>query len=221
METLNALFEETLKDIYFAEKHILKALPKMARKTKSPVLKKAFEAHADETKGQIERLEQVFQLLGKKPTAKECPALLGLVEEAEEVMTEAKDPDVLNAGLIACAQAVEHYEMARYGTLRAWAGQLGMPEAVKLLETTLEEEKSTDEKLTGLAMGGMNAAADNDEDGGEGEEKSPAKRAPARAASAKPAAPRGGAKPKASAGRGTNGRTALGGRGKSVAMAAK
>jgi ferritin-like metal-binding protein YciE len=163
METLKELFEETLKDIYFAEKQILKALPKMAKKTKLPALKAAFEEHAEQTKGQVERLDQVFKLLGKKASGKECPALLGLVAEAEEIMSEAKDPDVLHAGLIGCAQAVEHYEIARYGTLRAWAGQLDMPEAVKLLDATLQEEKLTDEKLTKLAMSGVNAEADEAE----------------------------------------------------------
>ncbi len=160
MDNLKELFEETLKDVYFAEKQIIKALPKMAKKTKSPELKAAFEEHVEQTKGQVERLDQVFKLLGKKASGKECPALLGLVEEAEEIMADANDPDVLNAGLIASAQAVEHYEIARYGTLRAWAQQLNMPEAVKLLDATLAEEKATDEKLTKLAMNGVNEVAD-------------------------------------------------------------
>jgi ferritin-like metal-binding protein YciE len=160
METLEKLFEETLKDVYFAEKQIIKSLPKMAKKTKTPKLKQAFEEHLEQTKGQVQRLDQIFKLLGKKSSGKECPALLGLVEEAEELMSETKDPAVLDAGLIGCAQAVEHYEIARYGTLRAWAEQLNMPEAAKLLEATLQEEKTTDEKLTKLAMEGMNAAAD-------------------------------------------------------------
>ena len=161
MQTLKDLFEETLKDVYFAEKAIIKALPKMAKKTKSAALKRAFEEHTEQTKGQVERLDQVFKLLGKKSSGKECPALKGLVEETEELMSEAKDPDVLHAGLIGCAQAVEHYEIARYGTLRAWAEQLGMPEAVKLLEATLAEEKQTDEKLSKLALGGINEEADD------------------------------------------------------------
>ncbi len=162
METLKELFEDTLKDIYFAEKTIIKSLPKMAKKTKSPELRQAFEEHTEQTKGQVERLDQIFKLLGKRSSGKECPALQGLVEETEELMSEAKSPDVLHAGLIGCAQAVEHYEIARYGTLRAWAEQLDMPEAVKLIEATLQEEKETDEKLTALAMGGINEAAEED-----------------------------------------------------------
>ena len=168
METLNELFEETLKDVYFAEKAILKALPKMAKKTKSAELRQAFEEHTEQTRGQVERLDQVFKLLGKRSSGKECPALKGLVEETEELMSEAGSPDVLNAGLIGCAQAVEHYEIARYGTLRAWAEQLDMPEAVELLEATLEEEKTTDEKLSQLALSGVNKAA---EEGEEDEER--------------------------------------------------
>jgi ferritin-like metal-binding protein YciE len=186
METLKELFEETLKDVYFAEKQIIKALPKMARKTKLPELKAAFEEHVEQTKGQVERLDQVFKLLGKKSSGKECPALLGLVEEAEEIMSEAKDPDVLAAGLIGAAQAVEHYEIARYGTLVAWARQLGMTEAVQLLEETLEEEKVTDQKLTQLALSGVNQEA---EDEGDDEPKAKSKAAPKAAkAPAKPAA---------------------------------
>lgn len=188
MESLKELFEETLKDVYFAEKQIIKALPKMAKKTKSPELKKAFEEHAEQTKGQVERLDEVFKLLGRKASGKECPALLGLIEEAEEIMSDAKDPDVLHAGLIGCAQAVEHYEIARYGTLRAWAQQLDMPEAARLLEETLEEEKATDQKLTMLA-GGVNE--DAEKPGGKGAAKP-------KAAAAKPAAtktPASAAKP--------------------------
>ena len=181
MENLKELFEETLKDIYFAEKQIIKALPKMAKKTKSPELKKAFEEHTEQTKGQVERLDQVFKLLGKKASGKECPALLGLVEEAEDIMSEAKDPDVLNAGLIGAAQAVEHYEIARYGTLVAWAEQLNMRDVAKLLEATLKEEKTTDEKLSKLAVsGGINATAEREN----GVARAPAKKAAASAKSA-------------------------------------
>ena len=142
METLQQLFEETLKDIYFAEKQIIKSLPKMAKKTKTPQLKAAFEEHLEQTKGQVERLDEIFKLMGKKASGKQCAALLGLVQEAEELMSEASDPEVLDAGLIGCAQAVEHYEIARYGTLRAWAEQLKMPQAAKLIDATLKEEKS-------------------------------------------------------------------------------
>jgi ferritin-like metal-binding protein YciE len=162
MQSLDQLFEETLKDIYFAENAILKALPKMAKKTTAPELRQAFEDHVEETKGQVKRLDQIFKLLGKKSSGKECAALKGLVEEAEEVMSDAETPEVMHAGLIGCAQAVEHYEIARYGTLKAWAEQLGMTEAVKLLDATLEEEKRTDEKLTTLASA-VNRDADTRE----------------------------------------------------------
>jgi ferritin-like metal-binding protein YciE len=162
METLNELFEDTLKDVYFAENEILKALPKMATKATSEDLQKAFTEHAEETKGQVKRLEQIFKLLGKKAEGKECHALKGLVKEAEELMEEAKSGPVLDAGLIACAQAVEHYEMARYGALSAWAEQLDMEDASELLEETLDEEKAADEKLTDLADG-INSEADEDD----------------------------------------------------------
>lgn len=189
MQTLKDLFEETLKDVYFAEKAIIKALPKMAKKTKSAALKQAFEEHAEQTKGQVERLDQIFKLLGKKSSGKECPALKGLVEETEELMSEAKDADVLHAGLIGCAQAVEHYEIARYGTLRAWAEQLEMPQAVKLLDATLAEEKSTDEKLSKLALNGINEDAD-EADAPKAKPKMAAKSAkPAAAAVSKSAPP--------------------------------
>jgi ferritin-like metal-binding protein YciE len=190
MKSMEKLFEETLKDVYFAENQIIKSLPKMAKKTHSPQLKRAFEEHVEQTKGQVVRLEEIFKLLGKKASGKECPALKGLVEEAEELMEEAEDPEVLDAGLIGCAQAVEHYEIARYGTLRTWAEQLGMPEAAMLLQATLDEEKSTDEKLTQLAMNGINAAADDEDDDDMQEKRAPAKKtaAPAKSAGAKSAA---------------------------------
>lgn len=172
METMEELFEETLKDVYFAEKAILKALPKMAKKTKAPELKEAFEEHLEQTKGQVERLDQVFQILGKKSSGKECPALKGLVEETEELMSDAKSPKVLDAGLIGCAQAVEHYEIARYGTLKAWADEMDMQDIVELLDATLEEEKQTDEKLTQLATNGLNREADEEEEGGDEEQTS-------------------------------------------------
>jgi len=162
METLNELFEDTLKDVYFAENEILKALPKMATKATAEDLQKAFTEHAEETQGQVKRLEQIFKLLGKKAEGKECHALKGLVKEAEELMEEAKSGPVLDAGLIACAQAVEHYEMARYGALSAWAEQLDMGDASELLEETLDEEKAADEKLTDLADG-INSEADEDD----------------------------------------------------------
>ena len=181
METLNELFEDTLKDVYFAENEILKALPKMASKATSKDLQQAFADHAEETKGQVKRLDQVFKLLGKKPEGKECHALKGLVEEADELMEEAKSGPVLDAGLIACAQAVEHYEMARYGALCAWAEQLEMEDAAELLEETLDEEKAADEKLSELADD-INPEAESDEEDQEDDES---EKKPARAAAKK------------------------------------
>ena len=186
METLKEMFEETLKDVYFAENQIIKALPKMAKKAKSKELKEALTEHLEETRGQVERLDRIFKQLGSKAQGKECPALKGLVEETEELMSEAKNPAVLDAGLIGCAQAVEHYEMARYGTLRAWAEQLEMDDAVALLEETLEEEKAADEKLSELALADINEEADEesedeDEEAGDSEgEDAPRKRRAAR-----------------------------------------
>ena len=151
--------EDTLKDIYYAEKHITKALPKMAKKATSPKLKAAFEKHLDETEGQIERLDQVFELLGKTARAKKCPAIDGIIEEGSELMGEHERGPALDAGMAAAAQAVEHYEIARYGTMVAWATELQMPEAAELLAATLSEEEATDEALSKLATGDLNAAA--------------------------------------------------------------
>ena len=160
MDTLNELFEETLKDVYFAEKAILKALPKMAAKSTSEDLRDAFNEHLKVTEGQVDRLDKVFKLIGQKSSGKECAALKGLVQETEELIKDAKQQsEVLDAGLIGCAQAVEHYEIARYGTLRAWAEQLGLEEAADLLQKTLDEERATDELLTQLS-GDLNAEAD-------------------------------------------------------------
>ena len=177
METLKEMFKETLKDVYFAENAIIKALPKMAKAASSEDLKEAFEEHLKETKGQVDRLDKIFKILGSKAEGKECPALKGLVQETEEFLSEAKSPEVIDAGLIGCAQAVEHYEIARYGTLKAWAEQLELDDAVELLEETLDEEKAADEKLTELAMS-LNEEADEDEseekedeDEGEDEDK--------------------------------------------------
>ncbi|MFN7126241.1 hypothetical protein C0V73_15740 [Rhizobium sp. TH135] len=157
-KTLEDLFHETLKDIYYAERKILKALPKMARGAQDEKLKAAFLQHKEETEGQVERLQQVFEIIGKRPRAKTCPAIDGIVEEGEEIMEEFKGSPALDAGLLAAAQAVEHYEISRYGTLRAWALQLGYTDAVKLLEETLAEESKTDEALTKLAEKAVNAA---------------------------------------------------------------
>jgi len=157
---LNDLFRETLKDIYFAEKKILAALPKMAKAAQSPELRKAFEKHRRETEGQVERLEQVFRLIDAKPQGKTCDAIMGIVKEGEGVMAEYKDSPALDAALLAVAQAVEHYEMSRYGTLKTWAGELGIERAVKLLDATLQEEKKTDGALTQLAVTVINHVAE-------------------------------------------------------------
>ena len=156
---LDALFLEALKDIYYAERKILRALPKMMRAAQSPQLKAAFQQHKDETEGHKERLDQVFEMLGRRPQGKTCPAIDGIIEEGEEVMDTFKGTPALDAGLVAAAQAVEHYEMARYGTLCAWAKVLGMDEAVQVLTQTLEEEKKTDETLTQLADSEINQTA--------------------------------------------------------------
>jgi len=153
------MFHEHLRDIYYAERKILRTLPKMARAATSKELKAAFEKHRGETETQIERLQQVFELLGKRAQGKTCPAIDGILEEGEEVMETYKDSPALDAGLIAAAQAVEHYEMARYGTLRSWAGVLGMTEAEELLQATLAEETATDEALTSLAEASVNEEA--------------------------------------------------------------
>jgi ferritin-like metal-binding protein YciE len=153
-------FRDTLKDIYFAEKKILAALPKMAKAARAPELKKAFEKHRGETEGQVERLEQVFGLIDAKPQGKTCDAIMGIVKEREGVMDEYKGSPALDAALIAVAQAVEHYEMSRYGTLKTWAGELGIDGAVKLLDATLQEERKTDVALTQLAVTVINYEAE-------------------------------------------------------------
>jgi ferritin-like metal-binding protein YciE len=157
---LNELFHDTLKDIYFAEKKILATLPKMAKAAQSEELKAAFEKHLTETEGQIERLEQVFAVIEKKPQGKTCAAINGITEEGAEIMEEYKGSPALDAGLLAAAQAVEHYEISRYGTLIAWAEELGLDDAVSLLEETLEEEEATDEALTEIAKTAINQQAE-------------------------------------------------------------
>jgi ferritin-like metal-binding protein YciE len=156
---LNDLFVDTLKDIYYAEKQILKSLPKMAKAAKSDQLRAAFEKHEEETEVQIERLEQIFELLGKPARGKKCDAIEGILDEGKEIMEEYKKTPALDAGLLAAAQAVEHYEISRYGTLKAWAGRLSMREAVRLFDETLKEEKKTDETLSKLALTAVNAEA--------------------------------------------------------------
>jgi ferritin-like metal-binding protein YciE len=158
-KTLKDLFLETLKDMYHAEKQILRALPKMAKTANSDQLRQAFEKHRDETEGQVERLEQVFEMIGKPARGKPCEAIQGIVEESKEVMEEFQGSEALDAGLLAAAQAVEHYEISRYGTLKTWAAQLGMNDAAKLLDQTLQEEKRTDALLTELAEAAVNQKA--------------------------------------------------------------
>ena len=161
-KALEDLFHDTLKDVYYAEKQILKTLPKMAKAAKSPELKEAFELHRTETEGQIERLTDVFEILGKAPRGKTCDAINGITEEGAEIMDEYKDMPALDAGLLASAQAVEHYEIARYGTVRTWAAELGHDKAVKLLDQTLEEEKATDKILSKLAVSVINLEAEKE-----------------------------------------------------------
>ena len=173
---LTDLFHDTLKDIFHAEKQLLRALPKMARAANSDEVRQAFETHRDETQGQIERLEQVFEIFGKRAQGKPCEAMQGLVAEGQEIMEEFRESDALDAGLISSAQAVEHYEISRYGTLRTWAQQLGMNDAAELLEQTLEEEKRTDALLTELAETQANQEAEGGSEGSEDEGEEPRSR---------------------------------------------
>ena len=158
-KNLQDLFHETLKDIYFAEKKILASLPKMAKAAHDSDLRAAFEKHEHETEGQVERLEKVFTLIEQPVRGKTCEAVNGIAEEAKDIMKEFKDSPALDAGLIASAQAVEHYEISRYGTLKAWAEELGLEEAAGLLEETLQEEKKTDQALNELALSSLNTEA--------------------------------------------------------------
>jgi len=162
-KTLNDLFLETLKDVYYAEKQAVRQLQKAAKAAKSDELKQAFTQHREESQGQVERLDQVFELLGKPARGKTCEAIQGLNAEMAEVMEDFGDSPAADAALIGTAQAVEHYEIARYGTLKTWANQLGMAEAATLLDQTLQEEKRTDELLTQIAESAAN------EEAGEGE----------------------------------------------------
>ena len=157
---LNELFLDTLKDIYYAEKQILKALPKMAKAANDPQLKEAFRTHLEETRGHVERLEQICRDLGVSPRGKKCVGMEGLIEEGNELIQEDPDPDVLDAGLINKAQHVEHYEMAGYGTVRTYARQLGFESQADLLQQTLDEEGKTDHLLTQLAESGINVEAE-------------------------------------------------------------
>jgi ferritin-like metal-binding protein YciE len=158
-KTLNDLFYDTLKDIYFAERQILKTLPKLAKAAKSEELKTAFLTHRDETEEHVDRLQKVFEIIGKRAQTKTCEAIKGILEEGDEVMDEYAGSEALDAGLLAGGQAVEHYEMSRYGTLKAWATQLGMQDAAALLDQTLQEEKKTDALLSRLAQATVNLKA--------------------------------------------------------------
>jgi ferritin-like metal-binding protein YciE len=159
IETMNDLFVHTLRDIYYAENQILKALPEMIEKATDAQLKQAFQSHLGETKNQVKRLEQVFQMQGVEATGIDCPAIDGIIEEADDVAGEIADKGVLNAALASAAQAVEHYEIARYGTLIAWAKQLGRNECASVLQKNLDEEKAADRKLTELAEARLNLKA--------------------------------------------------------------
>jgi ferritin-like metal-binding protein YciE len=159
IKSLDDLFVHTLRDIYYAEKQILKALPKMIDKASSAALKNGFQTHYMETQNQVQRLEQVFKLHGVEIQGVNCPAIDGILEEGDEISGEVADKDVLDAALIAAAQAVEHYEITRYGTLIAWANRLGRRDCAALLKQNLDEEAATDRKLTGLAEGAVNVRA--------------------------------------------------------------
>ncbi|GLS50007.1 YciE/YciF family protein [Methylobacterium gnaphalii] len=159
IKTLDDLFVHTLQDIYYAENQITKALPKMIDKATDPQLKQGFETHLRETEGQIKRLEQVFEMHGHSPKAVTCPAINGIIEEANELAGDVADKEVLDAALLASAQAVEHYEITRYGTLIAWAKRLGRDDCAQVLSQNLEEEKATDQKLSDLAGSHVNRQA--------------------------------------------------------------
>jgi ferritin-like metal-binding protein YciE len=159
IKTLDDLFVHQLRDIYYAEKQIVQAMPEMIEKAKDPGLKQGFEAHLGETKNHVRRLEQVFKMHGVEAKGVECPAIDGIIEEADEIIGEVDDKKVLDAALIAAAQAVEHYEITRYGTLIAWAKQLGRSDCASVLQENLDEEKAADSKLTSLAERDINVKA--------------------------------------------------------------
>lgn len=159
IKTMDDLFVHTLRDIYYAENQISKALPTMIEKATNPQLRQGFQTHLSETQNQIKRLEQVFRQHGVEISGVTCPAIDGIIEEANDVAGEVEDKQVLDAALVAAAQAVEHYEITRYGTLIAWARQLGRNDCAQLLEQNLQEEKATDSKLTRMAEGGINLQA--------------------------------------------------------------
>lgn len=181
MDTLNELFEDELKDLYSAENQLLKALPKMAKKASSETLQEAFTAHLEETKGQVERLNQIGKMMDVKLTGKKCKAMEGLIEEGKEILEEDGHPAVIDAALIGAAQRVEHYEIAAYGTAKAMAEHLGLTKVAKLLDDTLQEESSADEKLTTISVDEILPATDESEE----EEEAPAKKAPRKKAAKK------------------------------------
>jgi ferritin-like metal-binding protein YciE len=159
IKNINDLFVHTLRDIYYAERQILKALPEMIEKSNDPQLKQGFQSHLGETKNHVSRLDQVFRMLRQEPSGVDCPAIDGIIDEANDVATEADNKSVMDAALIAAAQAVEHYEMTRYGSLIAWAKQLGRNDCAALLQETLEEEKAADKKMTMIAESKVNRMA--------------------------------------------------------------
>lgn len=159
IKTMDDLFVHTLQDIYYAEKRIVKALPKMIDKASDPTLKQAFQMHLTETEGHVTRVEEVFRMHGVEAKTTTCPAIDGIIDEAEDLASEVEDPEVLDAALAAAAQAVEHYEMTRYGTLIAWAKRLGRTDCARVLERTLAEEKAADQKLTSIAEARLNIRA--------------------------------------------------------------
>ena len=180
--TLHDAFIDELRDTYDAERQLTKALPKLAKAAASPELREAFQSHLEETRHQVERLEQVFQSLDEKVRGKHCDGIAGIIEEGKSIMQEDFDDSTMDACLIAAGQRAEHYEMAAYGTLVAWARAMGHSEAADLLQETLDEEKAADEKLSAIAEGGINQSAADAAHGGEDEEpaaKAPAKKAPA------------------------------------------
>ena len=159
IKSMNDLFVHTLRDIYYAEQQIVKALPEMIEKASNPQLKTAFKSHLEETKGHVKRVEEVFRMHGVEAKGVDCPAIDGIIDEAEEIAGEVEDKKVLDAALAAAAQAVEHYEMTRYGTLIAWAKELGRADCASVLQKNLDEEKAADKKLTGIAEARVNQMA--------------------------------------------------------------
>ena len=159
IETMNDLFVHTLRDIYYAEQQIVKALPEMIEKASNPQLKNAFKSHLEETRGHVKRVEEVFRMHGVDVKGVDCPAIDGIIDETEEIAGEVEDAQVLDAALVAAAQAVEHYEITRYGTLIAWAKELGRSDCASVLQQNLEEEKAADKKLTDIAESRVNQMA--------------------------------------------------------------